>query len=123
MKTNFIEIVKDSLIGKHVKVYEFNAHHILSDRRITHHSVHNPKDLDVKYDEKSWKDVKCKEYYLEILDVYGMYDDYEGNYIYLSLEKDGEPLNSMTVDVDKELTFTEVKHDKDLHAQKENKDE
>jgi hypothetical protein len=99
MKT-IIDILADSLIGKTIRVYEYDSHFKHQDRRVQHYYVDNNQEVKDMYFDKNrgaWSDIKVNEIEVEIINVGGYYDPYEGSSFSIQL-KDKTAYVSVTVD-------------------------
>ena len=101
MKT-IVDILTESLIGKTIRVYEYDSIHNHTNDRVRHYYAENTQSVkDIYFDKNrgAWSDVKVNEIEVEIVGVNGQHMEYEGNFVGVMIQLlDGERYVDLKVD-------------------------
>ena len=101
MDKTIIEILKESLTGKQVMVYIYDSFSLHTKQRVKHYYAYD-EEVEAYKNEEAWSDIKKSNQYLEIIDVSGHYDSYEGNYLDLIVNDNGKD-GYIMLEVDKPI--------------------
>jgi hypothetical protein len=96
MNTTLNDIITETLKGRSVVVYEYDALFVYSDnwvtnnRRISHWYINNNEENKEPYQLKThWDDLQIKKHVGTIVSVSGYHMDYEGTSITMVVNVDG----------------------------------
>jgi len=98
MKT-VIDILADSLIGKTIRVYEYEFTANDGGRKIQHYYTNDTQEQRDIYKHHNWRDLTINEIEVDIIGVGGRYEPYEGNYVNINIQLlDRETIINLKVD-------------------------